>query len=82
VAGGATTGDKQFTVSCPFKAGSQTVRMSAISGGFDIQGSITASYRSNASGAATTGVQTVGDSWTVKQTSGAALSGTIYVLCV
>jgi len=48
----------------------------AISGGFNIQGSVTASYRSNASGdpAGST-------SWTIKQSSGANLSGTVYVYC-
>jgi hypothetical protein len=69
VTGGTATGDKQFTVSCP---GSKH----AVSGGFDIQGSVTASFRSDATGdpTGTTG-------WTIKQSSGAALSGTVYVYC-
>jgi hypothetical protein len=69
VTGGTATGEKQFTVSCP--AGKQ-----AISGGFDIQGSVTASFRSNAAGN-----PTGTNSWTIKQSSGAALSGTVYVYC-
>ena len=40
VAGGTSSGDKQFTVTCP--QGDV-----ALSGGFDIQGSVTASYRSS-----------------------------------
>jgi hypothetical protein len=48
----------------------------ALSGGFNIQGSVTASYRSNATGDPT-GVT----SWTIKQSSGASLSGTVYVYC-
>jgi hypothetical protein len=69
VTGGAATGDKQFTVSCP-------VGTDAVSGGFDIQGSVTASFRSDATGnpAGTT-------AWTIKQSSGASLSGTVYVYC-
>ena len=67
--GGTATGEKQFTVTCP--AGKQ-----AISGGFDIQGSVTASFRSNG-----TGDPTGTNAWTIKQSSGAALSGTVYVYC-
>jgi hypothetical protein len=70
VAGGTTSGDKQFTVSCP--AGDF-----ALSGGFDIQGSVTASYRSSS-----TGNPTGTTSWTIRQSSGASLSGTVYVYCV
>ena len=70
VAGGTASGDKQFTVSCP--AGKF-----AISGGFNIQGSVTASYRSNAAGA-----PTGNNAWTIIQSSGAARSGTVYVYCV
>jgi Collagen triple helix repeat (20 copies) len=64
-----TSGDKQFTVNCP--AG-----YAAVSGGFDIQGSVTASYRSDSTGGpmGTT-------AWTIKQSSGAALSGTVYAYC-
>jgi hypothetical protein len=70
VAGGTASGDKQFTVSCP--AGDF-----ALSGGFNIQGSVTASFRSNASGDPTGTT-----AWTIKQSSGASLSGTVYVYCV
>jgi hypothetical protein len=64
------SGDKQFTVDCP------AAHPLAVSGGFDIQGSVTASYRSD-----TNGNPTGTSSWTIKQTSGAALSGTVYVYC-
>lgn len=70
VSGGTASGDKQFTVSCP--AGDF-----ALSGGFDIQGSVTASYRSNAAGD-----PTGTNAWTIKQSSGASLSGKVYVYCV
>jgi hypothetical protein len=70
VAGGTASGDKQFTVSCP--AG-----YTALSGGFKIQGSVTASFRSDASGDPTGST-----AWTIIQSSGAALSGTVYVYCV
>jgi hypothetical protein len=70
VSGGTNSGDKQFTVSCP--AGDF-----ALSGGFDIQGSVTASYRSDAAGN-----PTGTNSWTIKQSSGASLSGKVYVYCV
>jgi hypothetical protein len=70
VAGGTASGDKQFTVSCP--AGDF-----AISGGFDIQGSVTASYLSDSAGD-----PTGHNAWTIRQSSGAALSGTVYVYCV
>jgi hypothetical protein len=69
VAGGTASGEKQFTVTCP-------ANHVALSGGFNIQGSVTASYRSNAAGDPT-GVT----SWTIIQSSGAALSGTVYVYC-
>jgi hypothetical protein len=48
----------------------------ALSGGFNIQGSVTASFRSNAAGN-----PTGTNSWTIVQSSGAALSGTVYVYC-
>jgi len=70
VSGGTNSGDKQFTVSCP-------VGDFALSGGFDIQGSVTASYRSNAAGD-----PTGTNAWTIKQSSGASLSGKVYVYCV
>jgi hypothetical protein len=70
VAGGEASGDKQFTVNCPPNA-------EAISGGFNIQGSVTADFRSDSAGnpMGTT-------SWTVKQSSGNDLSGTVYVYCM
>jgi hypothetical protein len=49
----------------------------ALSGGFDIQGSVTASYRSDHDGNASGNT-----SWTIKQSSGASLSGTVYAYCV
>ena len=70
VSGGTASGDKQFTVSCP--AGDF-----AISGGFDIQGSVTASFRSNSPGN-----PSGHNAWTIRQSSGAELSGTVYVYCV
>jgi len=70
VSGGAASGDKQFTVNCP--AGSV-----ALSGGFNVQGSVTASYRSDQDGNANGNT-----SWTIKQSSGASLSGTVYAYCV
>jgi hypothetical protein len=69
VEGGTESGDKQFTVNCP-------APKNAVSGGFDIQGSVTASYRSDS-----TGNPKGTTSWTIKQSSGAALSGTVYVYC-
>ena len=69
VAGGTATGDKQFTVSCP-------AAKHALSGGFNIQGSVTASFRSNANGDPTGNT-----AWTIIQSSGASLSGTVYVYC-
>ena len=82
VAGGSASGDKQFTVSCPkagdSKPGGGTYATDyfAISGGYNILGSVTASFRSNASGDPTGST-----SWTVIQTSGKDLSGTVYVYC-
>jgi hypothetical protein len=70
VAGGTASGEKQFTVSCP-------ANHVALSGGFDIQGSVTASFRSNAAGD-----PSGANSWTIVQSSGAQLSGTVYVYCV
>jgi Collagen triple helix repeat (20 copies) len=70
VAGGTASGDKQFTVNCP-------ANHVALSGGFNIQGSVTASYRSNSAG-----LPSGNTSWTIIQSSGAALSGTVYVYCV
>ena len=69
VSGGTASGDKQFTVSCP-------ADYFAVSGGFDIQGSVTASFRSNSSGNPTGTT-----AWTIRQSSGANLSGTVYVYC-
>jgi hypothetical protein len=64
------SGDKQFTVNCP-------ASHVALSGGFNVQGSVTASFRSNAAGSPTGNT-----SWTIVQSSGANLSGTVYVYCV
>jgi hypothetical protein len=64
------SGSKQFTTNCP-------LGYVALSGGYSIQGSVQASYRSDGSGDPT-GVT----SWTIVQTSGAALSGTAYVYCI
>jgi hypothetical protein len=69
VTGGTATGDKQFTVKCPGLK-------HAVSGGFNIQGSVTASFRSDESGDPTGTT-----AWTIKQSSGASLSGTVYVYC-
>ena len=70
VAGGEASGEKQFTVSCP-------TGDAALSGGFSIQGSVTGSFRSDASGDPTGNT-----SWTIIQSSGASLSGKVYVYCV
>jgi hypothetical protein len=70
VAGGETSGDKQFTVNCP-------ANYIALSGGYNILGSVTASFRSDS-----TGDPTGNTSWTVIQTSGKDLSGTVYVYCL
>jgi Collagen triple helix repeat (20 copies) len=64
------SGDKQFTTVCP------AAHPQAISGGFNIQGSVTASYRSSS-----TGDPTGTNAWTIIQTSGANLSGTAFVYC-
>jgi hypothetical protein len=69
VSGGKETGSKQFTASCPDDK-------HAVSGDFDIQGSVTASFRSDV-----TGDPTGTTAWTIKQSSGASLSGTVYVYC-
>ena len=56
VAGGTASGDKQFTVTCPkagdAKPGGGTYATDyfALSGGYNIQGSIKASYRSSSTG--------------------------------
>jgi len=69
VAGSFIAGEKTITVNCP--AGKH-----AVSGGFDVQGSVTANYRSDNTGdpAGTT-------SWTVRQTSGNVGSGKAFVYC-
>jgi hypothetical protein len=48
-----------------------------LSGGYNIQGSVTASYRSDSAGNPTGTT-----SWTIVQTSGAQLSGTAYAYCI
>jgi hypothetical protein len=65
-----TSGQKTTTVSCP-------VGDFAISGGFSAQGSVTESYRSDA-----TGDPTGADAWTVTQSSGNTDSLKVYVYCV
>jgi hypothetical protein len=70
VAGTTKEGEKTFTVDCP-------ATYVAISGGYDIQGSVTASYRSNSAGNPTGNT-----SWTITQTSGNSDSGTAYVYCM
>jgi hypothetical protein len=79
VAGGQSTGDKQFTVNCPLNLATPdpTDRLEAVSGGYNIQGSVNASFRSDAAGNPTGGT-----SWTIVQTSGKDLSGTAYVYCL
>ena len=65
-----SAGQKTSTAACP--AGDF-----ALSGGFSAQGSVTASYRSDASGDPT------GDTaWTASQSSGNTGSLTVYVYCV
>ena len=54
-----------------------TDRLEAVSGGYNILGSVTASFRSSS-----TGNPTGGTSWTIVQTSGKDLSGTAYVYCL
>ena len=73
------SGDKQFTVNCPLNASTPEPndRLEAISGGFNIQGSVTADFRSSS-----TGDPAGKTSWTVKQSSGANLSGQVYVYCM
>jgi hypothetical protein len=69
VAGSFEPGEKTIIVNCDpgFKA---------VSGGYNIQGSVTASYRSDSAG------NDSGDtSWTVTQTSGNTGSGKAYVYC-
>src|SRR5215218_5238009 len=79
VAGGENTGEKQFTVSCPLDESTPAEgdRYEAISGGFNIQGSVTADFRSDASGD-----PDGTDSWTIIQSSGNQDSGTVYVYCM
>ena len=66
-------------MNCPLNASTPDPddRLEAISGGFNIQGSVTADFRSNSAGnpMGTT-------SWTVIQSSGANLSGQVYVYCM
>jgi hypothetical protein len=66
-------------VNCPLNGSTPDPndRLEAISGGFNIQGSVTADFRSDSAG------NPMGKtSWTVKQSSGANLSGTVYVYCM
>jgi len=69
------TGDKQFTVACP-----DPTTQFAISGGFDIQGSVTRSEATDTAGVRHSD-PLLNNAWTIKQSSGAALSGEVNVLC-
>jgi hypothetical protein len=69
VAGNFTAGEKTITVNCPDGK-------HAVSGGYKIQGSVTANYRSDS-----TGDPLGTTSWTVTQTSGNTGSGIAYVYC-
>jgi hypothetical protein len=82
VSGGHANGEKKFTVDCPFidEQDESLGRMEAISGGFNIQGSVTADYRSDSLGNATDPEDNT--SWTIIQSSNAPLSGTVYVYCM
>jgi Collagen triple helix repeat (20 copies) len=80
-------GKKTFSIRCPVTPDPNDpadARMFAISGGFDIQGSSTASYRSNGlNPPAPNPHDPAGvNGWTITQTSGASDSGTIYVYCL
>jgi hypothetical protein len=71
-----------ITVERSFVPGEKTIIVNcdpgfkAVSGGYDIQGSVTASYRSDS-----TGDDSGDTSWTVTQTSGNTGSGKAYVYC-
>jgi Collagen triple helix repeat (20 copies) len=82
VSGGVATGDKQFSVLCPLNTATPdpTDRLEAISGGFDIQGSVTSDFMSDATGHVAIGA-VKHEGWTVKQSSGNDLSGFVYVWC-
>jgi hypothetical protein len=82
VSGGVATGSKQFTVLCPLNASTPDPddRLEAISGGYDIQGSVTKDYMSDASGNVAVGA-VKHQGWTVMQSSGASLSGSVFVWC-
>ena len=66
-------------MSCPLNLSTPDPndRLEAVSGGFNIQGSVTASFRSSP-----TGNPMGTTAWTVIQTSGNDLSGTVYVYCL
>ena len=66
-------------MNCPLNLSTPdpTDRLEAVSGGYNIQGSVNASFRSDAAGNPTGGT-----SWTIVQTSGKDLSGTAYVYCL
>ena len=76
------TGSKQFTVLCPKNDATPDPndRLEAISGGYDIQGSVTKDYMSDATGAVAVGA-VKHEGWTVMQSSGASLSGSVFVWC-
>ena len=71
----ATPGQKTTTVLCPFKAGSTTERLYAISGGFKAQGSVTESFLIDQG-------TFQGRGWTVTQSSGNTDSLTVYAYCI
>jgi hypothetical protein len=83
VSGGHKTGEKQFTVDCPENEATpeEGDLLEAVSGGFNIQGSATADYRSDSAGNASDPVND-NTSWTIWQTSNALGSGIVYVYCM
>jgi hypothetical protein len=85
VAGTPTKGDKTFSILCPFidPNDESKGRMFSLSGGYNIQGSVTASYRSNGPPVppATEPDPLGNHGWTITQTSGSDGSGTVYVYC-
>jgi Collagen triple helix repeat (20 copies) len=85
VAGTPAKGDKTFSVLCPLIDPNDPSkgRMFSISGGYNIQGSVTASYRSNGPPVppAEEPDPLGNHGWTITQTSGSDGTGTVYVYC-
>jgi hypothetical protein len=85
VAGTPVKGEKTFSILCPLvdEDDPNSARMFSISGGYNIQGSVTASYRSDGPPVPpATDPDPLGNhGWTVEQTSGSDGSGTVYVYC-